>query len=407
MLLSSGVIWRHRDFDRFRAECPAGDEALQRTVFERLDEDLGGWSHSAPSPSRARRETRYHRRALRHARADRRTGRRGRRAGAPGRAAAKCCPKACPVVLATGGFQADRDLVRRHITPKSTSCCCAQPPGAPATACGSASKRAPRTSAGMDEFYGRNMPAPPARIGERDFVSLAQLYARHATVTNRDGEVFDRARGRRSTWCSGPRASRAPAPGTRSASVDLDERVRDRTVAEMVEAAERAGAPVERRDGARSRSRSSAAITTTLGGLRIDDARAGGSRRVRVRGGRGGHRDRRLRQRARGGARLRADRSGLGAGIVNDARRARVRQLGAASRLGIEEELLLVDPETRPPRACRSGGAADDRRARRAASHEVYAASIELRSPPPRGRRRRADVSSPRCGRRRAAPARR
>ena len=45
MLLSSGVIWRHRDFERFRAECPAGDPALQRTVFDRLDADLA-WLES-------------------------------------------------------------------------------------------------------------------------------------------------------------------------------------------------------------------------------------------------------------------------------------------------------------------------------------------------------------------------
>ena len=25
MVLSSGVVWRHRDFDRFRTECPGGD----------------------------------------------------------------------------------------------------------------------------------------------------------------------------------------------------------------------------------------------------------------------------------------------------------------------------------------------------------------------------------------------
>ena len=40
MLLSSGVVWRYRDFDRFRAECPDGDPALQRPVFENLDRDL-------------------------------------------------------------------------------------------------------------------------------------------------------------------------------------------------------------------------------------------------------------------------------------------------------------------------------------------------------------------------------
>src|SRR5512133_670798 len=40
MLLSSGVIWRHRELEDFRAECPGGDPALQETVFERLDEAI-------------------------------------------------------------------------------------------------------------------------------------------------------------------------------------------------------------------------------------------------------------------------------------------------------------------------------------------------------------------------------
>src|SRR6476646_6967659 len=40
MLLSSCVIWRHRDFDSFREECPGGDEALQRLIWERLDDAL-------------------------------------------------------------------------------------------------------------------------------------------------------------------------------------------------------------------------------------------------------------------------------------------------------------------------------------------------------------------------------
>jgi hypothetical protein len=40
MLLSSGVIWRHLDFDEFRRECPGGDPALQRLIWERLDDAL-------------------------------------------------------------------------------------------------------------------------------------------------------------------------------------------------------------------------------------------------------------------------------------------------------------------------------------------------------------------------------
>src|SRR3954453_21679959 len=45
MLLSSGVIWRHRAFELFRGECPGGDPELQRLVFDRLDGDLA-WLES-------------------------------------------------------------------------------------------------------------------------------------------------------------------------------------------------------------------------------------------------------------------------------------------------------------------------------------------------------------------------
>src|SRR2546430_11619539 len=40
MLLSSGVVWRHATFEAFRQECPDGDPALQRLVFDRLDGDI-------------------------------------------------------------------------------------------------------------------------------------------------------------------------------------------------------------------------------------------------------------------------------------------------------------------------------------------------------------------------------
>ena len=42
-------------------------------------------------------------------------------------------------------------------------------------------------SAGLDEFYGRNMPAPPARVGEEDFVRAraALRDARHGAQRSR------------------------------------------------------------------------------------------------------------------------------------------------------------------------------------------------------------------------------
>src|SRR3712207_2192945 len=49
MLLSSGVVWRHRDFGAFRDECPGGQPELQRLVFDRLDGDLA-WLERLGAP---------------------------------------------------------------------------------------------------------------------------------------------------------------------------------------------------------------------------------------------------------------------------------------------------------------------------------------------------------------------
>ena len=50
MLLSSGVVWRYRSFEEFRAQCPGGDERLQRLIVERLDEGLE-WLEALGAPA--------------------------------------------------------------------------------------------------------------------------------------------------------------------------------------------------------------------------------------------------------------------------------------------------------------------------------------------------------------------
>ena len=49
MLLSSGVVWRYLECEDFRAECPGGDPALQRLIWERLDDALE-WLESLGAP---------------------------------------------------------------------------------------------------------------------------------------------------------------------------------------------------------------------------------------------------------------------------------------------------------------------------------------------------------------------
>ena len=117
------------------------------------------------------------------------------------------------------------------------------------------------------------MPAPPARIAASQFVPLAQLYAGHAVVEDSEGERYEPQ-----TWSEIDVVQwTARRPGARATyripEKRLGERIRGRTIGEMVTAAEGAGAPVRRTPGW-VHVDVVAGITTTLGGLAANtDAR--------------------------------------------------------------------------------------------------------------------------------------
>lgn len=264
MLLSSCVVWRYRDWDDFRAECPGGDSVLQRVVWEGLDDALA-WLESLGAPV-VTRETgnprttgvRFDPRGLTEALGH------DVRLGQP----LLEIPDGLPTIIATGGFQGDRDLVRQHVTPEADALVLRANPWSVGDGLRLALARGAAPSAGLDEFYGRNLAAAP-RIGPGDFVPLAQVYARHAVVENARGARYE-AR----TWSEIDVVQwTARQPGARAWYLvpddALGEPVRERTVADAIAAAEAAGAPVERRDGA-TRVEVVAGITSTLGGVRVD-----------------------------------------------------------------------------------------------------------------------------------------
>ena len=269
MRLSSGVIWRHRDFATFREECPDGDERLQRLVFERLDAELD-WLESLGAPVTARDTGN-----------PLTTGRRFDPAGltdalvaAAGavetEAALEEPPEGIPLVLATGGFGASRELLREHVTPEAEHAFIRAAPGSTGDGLRIGLAAGGRTSDGLDQVYARAMPAPPARIGEGELVRLSQLYARHAHVRNESAEEFVTR-----TWSETDAAQwQLRQPRARAWFTvphdRLAERVRERTVGEMVDAAEAAGAPV-RRGEEDVTVETVAGVTTTLGGLAIDE----------------------------------------------------------------------------------------------------------------------------------------
>jgi FAD binding domain-containing protein len=248
MLLSSCVIWRHLDWEQFRAECPAGDEALQRAIWERLDdalrwlESLGaepGWRDTENPLTTGRR---YDPRAL--------TALLAHDLELETPLPADAGP---PLVLATGGFPvrlaAERGLLLRAN------------PWSDGAGLEYARTRGGALTSGMEQFYGRAMPAPPARIREQDFVPLAQLYGREARVLTDDGTDITPAS---VAWHENDLAQLI-GPSAWYVVAETNERI---------EAARAAGGTVVEREDGRLAVHVAAGVTHTIGGLRVDaDAR--------------------------------------------------------------------------------------------------------------------------------------
>jgi len=265
MLLSSGVIWRHRSLDDFRAECPDGDPALQARLVEELDDALDWLEQLGIEP--VRRETgnlltvgrRYDTGALTEVLV---------RAAGDVRLRE---PFHEAEVLATGGFGVrlarERGLLLRAA------------PWSEGDGLAHGSGRGAAQTAGMGEFYGRALPGP---VGEGEYVRASQLYARHALVLDDDGRDLGEA-----AWHESDIVQRFP--GGRAWYV-LDGRalrqpVRERTVADLVDAARAVGGEVRPAEQLPFQLPASeklveppfvavrvyAGVTHTIGGLRVDD----------------------------------------------------------------------------------------------------------------------------------------
>jgi fumarate reductase flavoprotein subunit len=257
MLLSSCVVWRHLEWEDFRAECPGGDEALQRLIWERLDDALAWLVSLGAEPvwqdTESPRTTgkRFDPRALTEL-----------LARDVELETALTADAETPLVLATGGF-AKRLAGERGLLLRAN-------PWSDGGGLDLARARGAAVTRGMGEFYGRALPAPPARIGEEDFVPLSQLYGRWARVFSEDGTDITPAD---VSWSENDLVQ---AIGPRAWYV-LDDAglVHAR---ERVDAARVAGGtvvdprelPFETPPEARVAVHVAAAVTHTIGGLRID-----------------------------------------------------------------------------------------------------------------------------------------
>ena len=262
MLLSSGVIWRHRTLDGFRADCPGGDPELQQVIVEQLDEAIE-WLESLGAPV-LEQETgnprtigkRFDTRGLTDALL-RVIGDDSVRLLERG-----LTPSQEPLVLCTGGFHVR--LARELGLPIRGN------PWSEGDGLDLALERGGETAGALDEFYGRAMPAGIA-IDEAEFVPLSQLYGQFAEVVSEDGT--QRFEGEVSWSETNLVQAIARWPGGRAwyrvHESRLRERVRERTVGDMIEQARAAGAVV-REEPPFTSVLVQASVTQTLGGILVD-----------------------------------------------------------------------------------------------------------------------------------------
>jgi hypothetical protein len=167
-----------------------------------------------------------------------------------------------PTVLATGGFAVR--YAREHGLLVRCN------PWSEGDGLDFARERGGELAGDLDEFYGRAMPAPPARIGEEGYVRLSQLWDGEARVVNEGGEEFFPGP---PAWHESDLAqaiARQPG-GTAWFIVPAAQREDPRVVA-----LREAGGTVEEHDG-ELRLHVAAAVTHTQGGIRVSpDARVAG-----------------------------------------------------------------------------------------------------------------------------------
>jgi fumarate reductase flavoprotein subunit len=265
---SSGYIWSYVDLPTFRTEAPGGDVVLQKLILERLGSGLA-WLEGAGGVLLARETGNPITFGARFD-PDRTVSALVERLGATGAemitetaletllddtagrvtgvrvSSSGKTYDADAVILACGGFAGDPELVGRHIIGGPGRMRVRAHPRSTGDGFRAALQKGALASAGLDEFYGRNLPAPPADFPPERFVEVSQLYGRYAVAVNAGGERYaDEGADWSETALT---QATAHQPGLYAWYV-LDARglegyVRERTAKEMVQTAKSTGGTV-------------------------------------------------------------------------------------------------------------------------------------------------------------------
>lgn len=212
--ISNGVIWSFSDFDRIRAEIPDGDPVLQWLVHDSIDA-AWAWLESQGatlSPKITNSELGRNERTMAPPQAIAALADKFRRLGGEMRLQAGLDSlitqdgvirgvrithdgrtqdgAARAVVIATGGFQGNTELLARYVVRDPDNLYLRGNPWQTGDGFLAATQIGAAASPGLDTFYGHALTAPPARISKQAFRDYTQWYGQQSIAVNLHGERF-------------------------------------------------------------------------------------------------------------------------------------------------------------------------------------------------------------------------
>ena len=219
-MLSTGLVWTYRDYETLRADIEHGDPALQFLVHDTIDASRD-WlaSHGIAltplqdvlhigrgrfmDPRQAIEKLSARLEALggtiRTSTAlDRLTECDGAITGAIALQAGRPVTiEADAVVLATGGFHGNPELLGRYVTPNPSGLFIRGNPWSTGDGFLAATAMGAAASPGLSNFYGHALLAPPAKRSPADLGAVSQFQGLLGVVLNLDGARFiDESAGR-------------------------------------------------------------------------------------------------------------------------------------------------------------------------------------------------------------------
>lgn len=213
MALSNGIVWSFSRADDVRARLREGDPALQDLVVEQLPAGMDwlvshgvelqplqhyfGYGHGRPAsgPQMAAALGDAIRKRggalVAGAGVQQLLVAEGAVTGALAFGAGGCVEaSARSVILATGGFQGNAELLARYVTPYAHHLYLRANPCSTGDGLIAGMGAGAATTAALDAFYGHAMTAPPARFGADRFQEMSHKYGPMAVAINLDGRRF-------------------------------------------------------------------------------------------------------------------------------------------------------------------------------------------------------------------------